>query len=89
MATIEICDICRTNKNVKRHQYTTGKVYNGVDYDDEGEIIDLCTNCELNLYKSAVTNLITSVELGVVSTARERLNKAIIDAFKCSVKKAP
>ena len=81
MATIDICDVCGTDIDVKKRQFSTGRTYNGVDYSYDSETIDLCIKCELELYKVAVTSLIINRELGVVVDARNKFNKEIISAF--------
>jgi hypothetical protein len=87
MATITICDVCKTDKNVSRCEYTTGvRAYNGVDYDEESKIIDLCPSCEVRLLRSAVTGIITNKKLGTVTEARFLLNCELIKAYNHVVK---
>ena len=83
MATIEVCDICGTGDDVTRRAYSTGeRTYNGVDYDYESEIIDLCPVCELRLIRCVINDIILGGEIGGQEESRNKINKILINAFK-------
>lgn len=51
MAQITICDICGSDKDVDLIRFITGQTHNGVDYDDDITIYDLCEKCQLKMYR--------------------------------------
>lgn len=80
VATINVCDICGSRKDVARRSYQTGTTYNGIDHDVDSEIFDLCVNCERNMLNESANFLLTKHKLTY------HFNSTMIDKIRLAQK---
>jgi len=83
MATIEICDICHTSKDVKRVYLCYDRTSNGApSSEDTGETFDLCATHRAEVCEATLVYLMDKYKIH-----KHEKNKLSIDIIKRRMKK--